>query len=73
MKKKMKNATHIEGYLYEHSLEKKVTGETSKNPGTEYINGGIKIATDDNFENIVEVNFTYVTPTFGTSGKKKGN
>ena len=73
MKKKMKNATHIEGYLYEHSLEKKVTGETSKNPGTEYINGGIKIATDDNFENIVEVNFTYVTPTFGTSGKKNGN
>lgn len=73
MKKTMKNVTHIEGYLYEHSLEKKVTGETSKNPGTEYIGGVIRIATDNAIENIVDVHFTYVTPTFGTSGKKNGN
>ena len=73
MKKSMKNATHIEGYLYEHSLEKKVTGDTSKNPGTEYIAGIIKIATDNAIENIVDVHFTYVTPTFGSSGKKNGN
>lgn len=73
MKKTMKNATHIEGYLYEHSLEKKVTGETSKNPGTEYISGVIRIATNDAVDNIVDVHFTYVTPTFGTSGKKNGN
>ncbi len=73
MKKTMKNATHIEGYLYEHSLEKKVTGETSKNPGTEYIGGIIRIATDNKIENIVDVHFTYVTPTFGSSGKKNGN
>ena len=73
MKKTMKNATHIEGYLYEHSLEKKVTGETSKNPGTEYIGGVIRIATNNAVDNIVDVHFTYVTPTFGTSGKKNGN
>lgn len=73
MKKSMKNATHIEGYLYEHSLEKKVTGENSKNPGTEYIGGVIRIATDNAIENIVDVHFTYVTPTFGSSGKKNGN
>ena len=73
MKKSMKNATHIEGYLYEHSLEKKVTGDTSKNPGTEYIGGVIRIATDNAIENIVDVHFTYVTPTFGSSGKKNGN
>ena len=72
MKKTMKNATHIEGYLYEHSLEKKVTGDTSKNPGTEYIAGIIKVATNDAVDNIVDVHFTYVTPTFG-SGKKNGN
>ena len=72
MKKTMKNGTHIEGYLYEHSLEKKVTGETSKNPGTEYISGVIRVATDNKVENIVDVHFTYVTPTFG-SGKKNGN
>lgn len=63
MKKKLINATHIEGLLYEHSLEKKVTGSTSKNPGTEYISGAIKIATDDAITNIVEVHFSYVTAT----------
>ena len=73
MKKSMKNATYIEGYLYEHSLEKKVTGETSKNPGTEYIAGVIRVATNDAVTNIVDVHFTYVTPTFGSSGKKNGN
>lgn len=73
MKKTMKNLTHIEGFLYEHSLEKKVTGENSKNPGTEYIGGVIRIATDNAIENIVDVHFTYVTPTFGSSGKKNGN
>jgi len=61
MKKKMINATHIEGLLYEDKLEKKVTGENSKNPGTEYITGTIDIATDDNGVNIVPVHFTYVT------------
>lgn len=73
MKKTMKNITHIEGYLYEHSLEKKISGPTSKNPGTEFIAGVIRIATDNNIENIVDVHFTYVTPTFGTSGKSNGN
>ena len=73
MKKTMKNTTYIEGYLYEHSLEKKVTGETSKNPGTEYISGVVRVATDNAIENIVDVHFTYVTPTFGSSGKKNGN
>ena len=31
---KMKNETHIEGYLYEHTLEFKESGPNSKNPGT---------------------------------------
>lgn len=61
MKKKMINNTHIEGLLYEDKLEKKITGENSKNPGTEYITGTIDIATDDNGVNIVPVHFTYVT------------
>lgn len=61
MKERMINACHIEGLLYEHKLEKKVTGEASKNPGTEYITGTIDIATDDNCVNIVPVHFTYVT------------
>lgn len=72
MKKSLKNITHIEGYLYEHSLEKKVSGPTSKNPGTEYISGIISIATDNDITNIIDVHYTYVTPIFG-NGKKNGN
>ena len=68
MKKTMINQTHIEGVLYEHALESKVSGETSKNPGTPFISGTIGIATDDAMTNIVTVHFTYVTATFG-SGK----
>jgi len=68
MKKTMINQSHIEGILYEHSLEAKVSGDTSKNPGTPFITGTISIATDDAMTNIVPVHFTYVTATFG-SGK----
>ena len=68
MKKTMINQTHIEGVLYEHALEAKVTGDTSKNPGTPFISGTISIATDDAMTNIVPIHFTYVTATFG-SGK----
>jgi hypothetical protein len=45
--KKMINTTHIEGLLYEHKLEKKVSGDNSKNPGTEFITGTVTVATDD--------------------------
>ena len=68
MKKTLINQTHIEGVLYEHALEAKVTGDTSKNPGTPFITGTISIATDDAMTNIVPVHFTYVTAVFG-SGK----
>ena len=59
----MINQTHIEGALYQHDLALKVTGENSKNPGTEFISGNIEIATDDAGINIVPVHFTYVTAT----------
>lgn len=68
MKKKMKNETHIEGYIYENKLELKVTGENSKNPGTEFISGTLGIATDDEMLNVVQVHFTYVTAVT-SSGK----
>ena len=63
MKKTMENVTHIEGILYEHNLESKVSGPNSKTPGTPFISGTISIATDDALTNIVKVHFTYVTPT----------
>lgn len=64
------NRTHIEGYLYQHSLELKVTGPNSKAPGTQYITGNIEIATDENCTNIVPVHFSYVT---ATTSKGKSN
>lgn len=63
MKAKIFNASHIEGKLYQHDLTIKVTGENSKNPGTEFISGNIEIATDNAEINIVPVHFTYVTAT----------
>ena len=68
--KKMINSTHIEGYLYESNLESKVTGETSKKPGTAYITGTLSIATDEDLTNIVPVHFTYVTATYGNGNKE---
>lgn len=61
MAKKMKNESHIEGYVYEHKLEMKESGPNSKNPGTEFINGSLSVATDDEMLNVVQVHFTYVT------------
>ena len=63
MKSKMINTTHIEGLLYQHTLESKVSGPNSAKPGTEFISGNIEIATDNAITNIVPVHFTYVTAT----------
>lgn len=73
MKKTMVNSVHIEGLLYSHSLAAKVTGESSKAPGTPFINGTIDVATDDACTNIVTVHYTYVTPTYTLSGKTNPN
>lgn len=68
MKAKFKNEVHLEGLLYEHSLALKVSGPKSKNPGTEFISGTIKVATDIELLNIVEVHFTYVIATTKNGG-----
>lgn len=71
MKKKMINEVHVEGWVYDHKLEIKVTGDTSKNPGTTYINGVLNVATDDACMNVVPVYYTYVTAT--TASGKSNN
>lgn len=71
MKKKFVNETHIEGILYDHKLEERVTGDTSKNPGMHYIKGKISIATDDRKTNIVDINYTYEPMTTGGSNGKE--
>lgn len=68
MKKTMINSTHIEGLIYDHKLEKKISGETSKHPGTEFISGTLNIATDNAGLNVIPVHYTYVT-ALTSSGK----
>lgn len=58
--RKMINTYHLEGQLYDQNLEIRVTGATSKAPGTEYIRGDIQIATDSKHTNIIRVYYTYV-------------
>lgn len=68
MKKSMINKSHVEGLLYEHKLEKKVSGENSKNPGTEFIAGSVSIATDNDCQNVVTIHYSYVTATTKSGG-----
>lgn len=71
MKKKFVNQVTLEGVLYQHDLEEKVTGPNSKNPGTHYIAGSIDIATDDAMTNVVTVYYTYVTATTSNGGTNR--
>jgi hypothetical protein len=64
--KKLINATHVEGLIYNHTLEEKVSGPNSKTPGTKFISGTIEVATDNELINIVPVHYTYVTATTST-------
>ena len=57
----VKNKTHVEGYIYQHTLEIKESGPKSANPGTVFISGNLDIATDNAMTNIVTVHFTYTT------------
>lgn len=66
MKTNFLNTSHIEGLLYDHNLEMKVTGENSKHPGTQYIRGDISIVTDSKLMNVVQVYYSYVTETTST-------
>ena len=61
--RKVINQTHVEGYLYEHKLQLRTAGENSKNPGVQFIMGTIDIATNEDLTNIIQVHYTYVTPT----------
>ena len=44
--KKMNNKVHVEGTLYQHTLELKTSGPNSKTPGVQFISGNVDIATD---------------------------
>lgn len=61
--RKALNKETICGRIYDFTVAEKVTGESSKVPGTPYIGGTLDIATDEACLNVVQVNFTYVTET----------
>ena len=66
------NTEHIEGRVYQHSLElKTVSNQSSKNFGKQFINGTIEVATDEAGLNVVPVKFLYVTETTSKGGKNK--
>lgn len=74
------NQEKITGYIYSfgeangrNMLEAKVSGPNSKTPNTPYIAGVINIATDEEGLNVIPVHFTYVTATYGSSGKANKN
>lgn len=71
MKSAFINQTNIEGLIYEHSLEMKVSGAQSKAPGTQYIAGTVSVATDDACINIIPVHFSYQTATTSKGGENK--
>lgn len=64
MKNNFENSVDVRGWVFNHTLAKKVSKK-----GVEYIGGSINVATDVDAINVVPVNFMYVTPTFNKSGK----
>lgn len=68
--RKIKNAEHVEGYLFEQNLAlKTVQKKESKNFGKEFINGTIDVQTDEEGLNVVPIHFSYVSPVF-SSGRR---
>lgn len=66
------NTEHIEGRIYQHTLElKTVQNKESANYGTQYINGTIEVAVDEEAYNVIPVEFTYVGETTKKGGKNK--
>ena len=63
------NTEHIEGRVYQHSLELKESGPNSKNPGTKYISGNLNIAVDEDGMNVINIHFTYVTAVTSKGNK----
>jgi len=71
MARKNTNTETIEGRIYSHDLAvRKVENQKSENYGKEFINGTLDVATDDAGLNVVQVHYSYVTPT---TKQGKGN
>lgn len=66
------NTEHIEGKIFQHTLEvKTVQNQSSPNFGKTYIQGAVEVAVDDAGMNVIPVNFVFVTETTKKGGKNK--
>ena len=66
------NTEHIEGKIYQHTLElKTVQNQQSANYGKAYIQGTVEVAVDEQAMNVIPVNFVFVTDTTKKGGKNK--
>lgn len=71
MKKKIINECVVAGYLYQLCNAdgkqplalKTVQNQQSENYGTEFINGTVAVVVDNEGMNVIEVHYSYVTPT----------
>lgn len=66
MKSKWKNAVEVQGYIFNfgnderRQLKERISGPNSTHPGTQYIQGELNVATDDQASNVVTIWFQYV-------------
>lgn len=66
MKTRWKNNTEVQGYIFNfgnderRQLKERISGPNSAHPGTEYIQGELNVATDDEASNVVTIWFQYV-------------
>ena len=59
--RKNTNTVHVEGRIYQHTLEVKIVqNQKSENFGKSFIKGVIEVATDNEGLNIIPVDFMYV-------------
>ena len=64
MKKRFINRENIEGHVFTHELEVKVSQrQDSKIFGQEYINGNLMVATDEDGLNVLTIHYRCVMPT----------
>ena len=63
------NNVHVEGYVFNHTLQQRVAQRT----GITYISGEINVATDAKGMNVVPVRFIYVTEKYSQSKQDNPN
>lgn len=76
MKTKWKNDIEVQGYIFNfgnderRQLKERISGPNSTHPGTQYIQGELNVATDDQASNVVTIWFQYVPKVWPAKNSK---